>query len=75
MTDIIDVDKSWDGKGSLDDHRHREFAKIQHPGFGRLPVQQPTAASEPPEDIPAKEVAVESDAEEAATIFTDDESD
>ena len=73
MTDIIDVDKSWDGKGSLDDHRHREFAKIQHPGFGRLPVQQPTAASEPPEDIPA-EVDVENDAEEAATLFTEDDS-
>lgn len=32
--DPIDVDKSWDGKGSLDDHRQKMFEQIQQPGFG-----------------------------------------
>ena len=32
--EVIDVDKSWDGTGSLDDHRQQEFAKIKQPGFG-----------------------------------------
>jgi len=31
---IVDVDTSWDGTGSLDEHRQREFAKIKQPGFG-----------------------------------------
>lgn len=30
----IDVDATWDGKGSLDDHRQKELAKIKQPGFG-----------------------------------------
>lgn len=30
----VDVDASWDGKGSLDEHRQKEFAKIKQPGFG-----------------------------------------
>jgi len=30
----VDVDASWDGKGSLDDHRQKELAKITQPGFG-----------------------------------------
>jgi len=35
MTDkVVDVDASWDGKGSLDDHRQKAFAEIQQPGFG-----------------------------------------
>lgn len=32
--DVNDVDASWDGKGSLDDHRQQSFAKIKQPGFG-----------------------------------------
>ena len=31
---VIDVDATWDGTGSLDDHRHKEFAKIKQAGFG-----------------------------------------
>lgn len=30
----IDVDATWDGKGSLDDHRQAEFAKLKQSGFG-----------------------------------------
>lgn len=30
----IDVDSTWDGKVSLDEHRQQEFAKITQPGFG-----------------------------------------
>lgn len=30
----IDVDASWDGQGSLDDHRQKELAKVEQPGFG-----------------------------------------
>ena len=30
----VDVDATWDGKGSLDEHRQKEFAKIKQPGFG-----------------------------------------
>lgn len=32
--DPKDVDKNWDGKGSLDDHRQKMFAEIKQPGFG-----------------------------------------
>jgi hypothetical protein len=33
----VDVDATWDsGKCSLDEHRHKEFAKIKQPGFGDL---------------------------------------
>jgi hypothetical protein len=31
---IEDVDATWDGKGSLDDHRQKAFAQMQQPGFG-----------------------------------------
>lgn len=31
---VIDVDSSWDGTGSLDDHRQKELAKVKQPGFG-----------------------------------------
>ena len=30
----IDVDQSWDGQGSLDDHRQKEFATLKENGFG-----------------------------------------
>jgi len=36
LKDVVDVDASWDGKGSLDEHRHKAFAKIKQPGFGDL---------------------------------------
>ncbi len=32
--EINDVDASWDGKGSLDEHRQAAFAKLKQPGFG-----------------------------------------
>lgn len=32
----VDVDATWDGEGSLDEHRQKEFAKIKQPGFGDL---------------------------------------
>jgi len=31
---IIDVDKTWDGTGSLDDHRTKALKEIEQPGFG-----------------------------------------
>ena len=67
MTDekieIVDVDKSWDGKGSLDEHRQREFKKIKHPGFGKASAQ-PAAAPAPPVDITEDEdEAAEADVE------------
>lgn len=31
---VVDVDATWDGKGSLDDHRQQVFATITQPGFG-----------------------------------------
>jgi hypothetical protein len=31
---VVDVDASWDGKGSLDEHRQQQFANITQPGFG-----------------------------------------
>ena len=34
LKSIVDVDATWDGKGSLDDHRQQQFAKITQPGFG-----------------------------------------
>lgn len=35
-SDVNDVDASWDGKGSLDDHRQKSFATVKQPGFGNL---------------------------------------
>lgn len=34
LKSIVDVDATWDGKVSLDEHRQQEFAKITQPGFG-----------------------------------------
>ena len=48
--EIVDVDKTWDGKGSLDEHRQREFEKIKHPGFGKAAAKK-EAAADPPADI------------------------
>lgn len=30
----VDVDSTWDGKGSLDEHRQKELAKLKQSGFG-----------------------------------------
>jgi hypothetical protein len=48
--EIVDADKSWEGEGSLDEHRQKEFSKIKHPGFGKSPETTPT---DPPADIAA----------------------
>ena len=29
-----DIDASWDGKGSLDEHREKALKEIKQPGFG-----------------------------------------
>ncbi|HRA89169.1 MAG TPA: hypothetical protein PK992_13890 [Planctomycetaceae bacterium] len=34
MTKPIDVDATWDGKGSLDEHRQKAFEAIEQDGFG-----------------------------------------
>jgi hypothetical protein len=39
QVDINDVDASWDGTGSLDDHRQAAFAKLKQPGFGQNGVK------------------------------------
>lgn len=31
---LVDVDATWDGKGSLDEHRQKELSKLKQPGFG-----------------------------------------
>ena len=62
--EIVDVDKTWKGEGSLDEHRHREFAKIKHPGFSKGSTQQPVEPS-PPEDI----------TDDESSLFTAEESD
>lgn len=30
----VDVDATWNGNGSLDEHRQKELAKLKQPGFG-----------------------------------------
>lgn len=50
----IDVDATWDpAKGSLDDHRQAEFAKIEQVPFGKAPQpkEAPVAAPEPQDGI------------------------
>ena len=37
--DVNNVDASWDGTGSLDEHRQTAFAKLKQPGFGRKGVK------------------------------------
>jgi hypothetical protein len=34
--DVSDIDASWDGTGSLDEHRQKAFAKVKQPGFGDI---------------------------------------
>lgn len=31
----IDVDRSWTGEGSLDEHRTKALQDVKEPGFGR----------------------------------------
>lgn len=38
QVDVNDVDASWDGTGSLDEHRQAAFEKLKQPGFGRKGV-------------------------------------
>ena len=32
---VNDVDKSWDGTGSLDEHREKVLKDMKQPGFGQ----------------------------------------
>jgi len=32
--DVNDIDASWDGKGSLDDHRQKALKQVKELGFG-----------------------------------------
>lgn len=38
--EVVDVDATWDGEGSLDDHREKELATIEQSGFGREGVKK-----------------------------------
>ena len=42
---MIDIDASWDGTGSLDDHRMKVMETLEQPGFGsgakQIPEPQP----------------------------------
>ena len=51
---MIDVDATWDGEGSLDEHRQREFAKLKQPGFGgpkSAPAEPEVIATEDHGDV------------------------
>lgn len=43
---MTDVDATWDGKGSLDEHRQNAFKDMKQPGFGG-PVKPPAAPPQP----------------------------
>lgn len=45
-----DIDATWDGKGSLDEHRQNALKDLKQPGFGG-PVKP--AAPPQPEPAPA----------------------
>lgn len=50
----IDVDQTWDpAKGTLDEHRQSEFAKIEQVPFGKAPQPKAdlVAATEPQDGI------------------------
>ena len=40
VPNVNDVDASWDGKGSLDEHRQKALAEMKQPGFGREGVKK-----------------------------------
>ncbi len=48
MTETIDVDASWDGTGSLDEHREKALKQIEQPGFGQ---EQPKVKAEELEPV------------------------
>lgn len=47
---ITDVDATWNGEGSLDEHRQKEFAKLQEAGFGNAVAQSQAAVETETED-------------------------
>lgn len=47
---ITDVDATWNGEGSLDEHRQKEFAKLQETGFGKVVAQAQTPVEAETED-------------------------
>jgi hypothetical protein len=49
---IVDVDATWNGEGSLDEHREREFSKLQEVGFGK-----PAAPAQAPIEVETEEDA------------------
>ena len=51
MTENIDVDATWDGKGSLDDHRTAAFEKIKQAGFGIHSDKMKARAQKPAEPV------------------------
>lgn len=48
MSEHIDVDATWDGTGSLDDHRQKAFKTIKEAGFGQQ--AKPPEPIEPDDD-------------------------
>ena len=53
MSEHIDVDATWDGTGSLDDHRQKAFKTIKEVGFGQQ-AKEPEPI-EPDEDTQTEE--------------------
>ena len=48
----IDVDATWDGKGSLDDHRKAAFETIKQAGFGIHSDKMKARAQKQAEPVP-----------------------
>lgn len=44
---MTDIDASWNGEGSLDDHRMKVMETLEQPGFGQIAKQVPTQVTEP----------------------------
>lgn len=55
MTEPIDVDASWDGTGSLDEHRTKMFKTITEQGFGAQAKPAEPAKTEPAAVTPEPE--------------------
>lgn len=62
MSENIDVDASWDGKGSLDDHRQKAFESLKQSGFGGQ-SNEAKARKAAKQSPPAKREGVKSDGE------------
>lgn len=43
---MIDIDASWNGEGSLDDHRMKVMETLEQPGFGQSAKQVLTQVAE-----------------------------